>query len=229
MAKTCLLCQREFEEAFNLGAIWQFRPMKNQPICPSCQSQFKTITAPFCEQCHRPLKVSDEKLCYDCQRWQDQGWVNSHHAFVQYNAVFRTWLLQIKGQGDLRLTDYFAQDLQNWRKKHRHAIWLPLPSSQARFMDRGFHQTQAILKYSNLPYQDIFAPVMDQGKQAKRKRHERLLDLSPLTLKTNIQIDVVQSVIIFDDVYTTGATLYRAYQALVLAGFKDIQTLTLAR
>ncbi|MBI2029253.1 ComF family protein [Candidatus Gottesmanbacteria bacterium] len=97
---------------------------------------------------------------------------------------------------------------------------------------RGFNQTELIAKYLakllNLPYMDILKRTKytkPQSSLTKKERQENVENI--FKIKTNF--NVPKSVILFDDVWTTGSTLKNATKILKEQGAETIWALTLAR
>lgn len=229
MSELCLLCGESFEAPFNLAELWSWRPLAKALLCPTCRAGFLRLTPPYCPNCGRTMSEGASGPCLDCQRWAGQGFRPQHEAFFHYNEGFKTWLLLYKARGDIRLGPVMAPRLQAWRAKYPKALWLPLPSSAGSFARRGFQQTVLLLKQASLPYQEAFHLLDRQAKQAGRKRSERLHDHRPLALRVDFKLPKETELLLFDDVYTTGTTMYRAYQALAEAGYQQVHSLSLAR
>ncbi|AMB99417.1 hypothetical protein AWM75_05145 [Aerococcus urinaehominis] len=221
----CLLCQEAISQVTGLKEILSWSLAKPSLICDYCQTALQSITGPCCPQCGR----SHQGLCMDCRRWQDQGWYFKNQALYAYNDTFRAWVTLLKAKGDQRLAGYFGPQLQQVFQKYPGFCLVPIPSQPLNRAKRGFNQTEAILNFSKLAYQPLLVGCSQQtGKQALKTRHERLHQAQPFKLAGNIQ-GLPDKVLLFDDIYTTGATLYQASQCLRQAGVVEVSGLTLAR
>ncbi|KAA9302285.1 ComF family protein [Aerococcus sanguinicola] len=176
------------------------------------------------------MDIQTDNYCKDCLKWQAQGWHFHNHALMHYDDAFKAWLHQFKRLGDVRLAPSFYQVLQDFHKTQAGAIWLPLPSSEANYRKRGFHQTECILEAVGIPYAQAFLPSQAKGaKQALKGRQARLQADRGIQLVPDFSYAKDQSFILFDDVYTTGATMYACYQALKQAGYQNLSGFSLAR
>lgn len=105
-----------------------------------------------------------------------------------------------------------------------------MPSSSEKVANRGFNQTALLLEAARIPYKDLLISEGNKGKQAYKNRQNRLRDLNKIRINPAIRpLDQRRPIVLFDDVYTTGTTMFSAYKALELAGFSQISGLTLAR
>lgn len=233
---TCLLCQNTLEDQITLIDILSFRRLVLPTFCQGCMHGFNKITGEVCQQCGRP-KVDFEadnqlsKICSDCQRWRHfHNWTFNNHALYHYNDTFSDWLIILKGQGDIRGRHLFNKDLQKMYQKYPQAIWVPLPSSSEKGKNWGFNQTSLLLASAQIPYLDLLESKGNGQKQAYKSRRDRLKDMNKIQLKTTTErLNKNQLIILFDDVYTTGTTMYAAFKALEAEGFEHIMGITLAR
>lgn len=235
---TCVICQNTLDNQLTLADILALSPIKSPLFCQECLNGLIAIDPKTtCKQCGRDMtieaagQVDKEGFCGDCQSWHTyHDWHFTNQAFYQYNGVFKDWLVVLKGQGDIRGRHLFAKELKAVYRKHMEAIWVPMPSSSEKVANRGFNQTRLILEAAVIPFQDLLMSEGSRGKQAYKNRHDRLQDTSKIKVKKDLEnIDKNRPIILFDDVYTTGTSMFSAYMALELAGFSQVSGLTLAR
>lgn len=109
---------------------------------------------------------------------------------------------------------------------------VPIPLHWYKKHLRGFNQTELIAKdlckLLNLPFLDILERTKytkPQSALTKKERQENVENI--FTIKENFKIP--KSVILFDDVWTTGSTVKNATKTLKKEGVKEVWALTLAR
>lgn len=227
----CALCGASDSQVVQLRDIFLWRSCQQQWLCAECESHFQWIGETHCSTCGRLTHQLKETLCADCCRWlENRQWQPHNYSLVTYNEGFKRWLIQLKGVGDIRVASYFSPQLQKIYQQYREAIWVPIPSSSHNLQARGFNQTTVILAEAKIPYQELLIYPTETQKQALRTRQERLSRANPFEWNPNIvHQHIEEPIVLFDDVYTTGMTIYQAEQVLKQHQINVVQSITLAR
>lgn len=171
--------------------------------------------------------TSKKILCFDCVRWLEDFPIEliKHDAVLEYNEAFREWLYRYKYRGDYRLREIVAEPLQNVYQQYNDYQWLVLPSSLNSLRERRFHATAGLLEAADIPFLNPFLYVGDGRKQSQKSRIERLKLRQPFDIRDETLVKLSQKILIFDDVYTTGATLLFA-KKLLTEKAKEISSTT---
>lgn len=224
----CQLCQKV--EVTNLS-LWDLfiAPLKMQGLCQECQNHFQRISpTKSCPGCSKPEQPT---LCNDCLIWQANypNYDFQHLASFQYNEAFKNWLYRYKFLGDKGLASSFDQIVKKTLAPFSEYIICPIPLSKERLAIRGFNQTTALLESCNLSYQELLFRYEHTQPQAEKNRRERLKLQQPFELAVgNSQISG-KKILLFDDVYTTGRTLFHAAEKIAEANPEKIVSYSLAR
>jgi|SRR3989344_399256 len=109
---------------------------------------------------------------------------------------------------------------------------VPVPLHKNRLNERGFNQAlkiaETVCEIWHLELNDCLIRIKDTGHQVGRTRAERLNALkNAFTLST--EHCVLSTVLLVDDVWTTGATMNECAKTLKQAGVKKIWKFVLAR
>lgn len=220
----CLICDHQIEAEMTWTTLFN---LKHQPpICLTCTNQFAKIGTPTCTYCGR----DDQQTCTDCTRWQKRDLMTMNRSVYRYNEFLKETIARFKYRGDYALAEAFAKVFIDGVKNCFPTLpdetkLVPIPLSEARLKSRAFNQAEALARL--LPYQTVFLLKRMTGeKQAKKNRQARLAMENPFELNAET---VPESVIIIDDIYTTGTTIHHAAKVLKDAGCKKIVSFTLAR
>lgn len=115
--------------------------------------------------------------------------------------------------------------------------WLiiPIPASRAHLKQKGFNQTEELVKAiihrdkgASLRHENTLFKVRETEAQAKVNRNKRLENLIDCYAVLDTKSVRGKSVIVIDDVTTTGSTFVEARRALKLAGAKRVIALSVA-
>ena len=226
----CLFCQTEIREVLTLQELFDFGKKDRGTVCRTCEGKLPRLTGQTCcSGCMRPQESTN--LCEDCRRWSScyPELKIAHHACYAYTGAVKDWLQRYKFQGDYRLSAAFTNDLQAYRREHPKALFLPLPISIASYEERGFNQCEEMLKRAGIRYVQFLGNQHAGEKQSEKNRQERLLTTQPFSLLVGHEKYLKQEIILFDDVYTTGRTLYHAKSLLYKQGFRSVRSITIAR
>jgi competence protein ComFC len=136
-----------------------------------------------------------------------------------------------KFRGDAIIAKAFYRDFRKMYEeefKKEQCILVPIPLGPKRLYERGFNQSLLLAKL--LAPIEIIEPLAktDSVKQSKKIRQERLQQENPFYV-TEPQIVRGKSILLIDDIYTTGTTIRMAAKVLKEAGAGDISSLTLVR
>ena len=113
------------------------------------------------------------------------------------------------------------------------ATIIPLPTISKHIRERGFSHTHLIAKQfakfrSNCQSQSLLIRNRNTVQVGSSRKDRLVQASSAYTLTKNAKIDAKTTYILFDDVWTTGASLQSAYAILKKAGAKNIIIAVLA-
>lgn len=135
------------------------------------------------------------------------------YAFCLYDSFMESLLFQFKEGRDIALAPLFFWPFHQQLRKYRHHIWVLMPSSYEKTMERSFFPLREMLKQMN---KTLYEPFYKQTafKQSKRSKKEREQVVREIYLKQEYPLPK-GNLLLIDDVCTTSATLQRAYQLLL--------------
>lgn len=215
------------------GAIGQY-------ICPRCTAAIKPIGASstICPVCEKP--AIDGATHPRCQSRSDLDGLTS---FFHYQGVMRQAIKALKYRYVSDLVSVWENIIP--RSAYRQLDYLlheynfgfvlvPVPLSNSRKRWRGFNQSELLGKLvaDNLKV-GLKTKILTRVRQAlpqveMKDREERLKNMSR-TFSASPQVRPYPYVFLFDDVFTTGATLRSAAKVLKRAGARIVWGVTMAR
>lgn len=202
----------------------------NEAICPVCEKlAIDGATHPHC---------------------QNRYALDGLTSFFRYEGIIRKATKSIKYRLVSDLAEEFISLIPSSScnnltiQQYNNFVLVPIPLHPARYRFRGFNQAEVLGKLLarrlNIPIKtNIFKRVKKTIPQVDMKdRDERLKNMQNVFALNNLTMKPAlpagrqfnnSFVILFDDVFTTGATLRSAANVLKRAGFKNIWGMTMAR
>ena len=199
--------------------------------CSGCRASIQNLTNPVCQICGEP--GTNQPICDDCL--ENPPAFDSLRSATLFEGKIREALHRLKYNRDIGLGEVLAPHLfdvyqkQNWNVD----IVTSVPLSHKRLRIRGYNQAEILAKpfaglirkeYSN----HLIKRVVDTRSQIDLSAEERRKNVSG-AFYANVMCINQKSVIIIDDVSTTGSTISECALALKQAGAKEVYALTLAR
>ncbi len=205
-------------------------------VCEFCLSRAKHqwLCCPECK------KLSPRGQTHD--RCKTKMGLDGLISIYRYGGVVKTAIFAVKYKFAYKLSDnisaIISQDLQNLNQ-FTTPILIPVPLYKKRENQRGFNQTEIIGKdiVSRLNWSydtELVERIKHSKAQVGLSHEERMRNISGefavnvdyLTLKPELK---TKTIIVFDDVWTTGATIKEVCKVLKENGFKKVWGLTIAR
>lgn len=202
-------------------------------ICKKCKSKVKFVSGPLCYKCGKPLENDTIEYCSDCKK--------RRHFYKQGMSVFEyksvsDAIYRFKYKNRQEYVDYFGEQMARYLGQKIKATGaqalIPVPIHKTKYRKRGYNQAELIARsLSN----HIRVPV-ENGLIYRQKNTKPLKDLAPAERNINLNGAFklacngvkLETIVIIDDIYTTGATIDAMSQELMKAGVKNIYFATLS-
>lgn len=162
--------------------------------------------------------------------------INSAYALLSYrDADVRAVIHEAKYHHNPKALALLGKVLETYLRENdfKNAVLVPIPMHRTRYRERGYNQVTEILKA--LPNADQYtlceqalSRTRNTPRQTDRSRYERLTNIKDAFVAHPKHIPDTETLILIDDVTTTGATLREARETLSSACHKDIVCIALA-
>ena len=207
----------------------------------------------LCDICAKKLDLRDSQLCPECSRKHHFGLthqlckkkysLDGHISLFLYSRAMRKLIMTFKfrlasevildtfSQIQKQNLDYITADYLELCKPD---LIIPVPLHKNRQRERGFNQADLIsqLFTKTFPTQicnDIVARIKDTPHQSKtRNKKERQEHISGAFAVRKPEDIQNKTILIIDDVWTTGSTIKEITKVLKQAGSGSVYAWTLA-
>ena len=202
-------------------------------ICVDCRSKIIYIKEPTCKKCGKPLKCAEAEYCADCM---EKSYFYKEGAALFSYPPLKQSLYRFKYGGRQEYADFYAEEIVRFLNQ-KIAGWnaealIPVPLHKDKKRVRGYNQAEvladAISKRTGIP---VCASIVERVKNTiPQKQLDETARQNNLKRAFKIyQNDVkLNTIIIIDDIYTTGSTINALSYTCRNAGIKDIYFLTVA-
>ena len=159
-------------------------------------------------------------------------------SILKYEGIIRDKILQYKFEDKAYIYKTFAKIVLKNKKVcgllKKYDIIIPVPIHKKRKLQRGYNQTQLIAKEisKNIDIKlcnNVLVKKKNTIAQSKLNKNKRKQNIKGAFKALNVQNIQGKSVLLFDDIYTTGSTANECSKILKEAGAKTVGVLTIAK
>lgn len=207
----CYFCGNQFLPALNFYKLLNPLSESVDILCLDCRNSFSYLEK-GCKYCQKP---ETNKICQDCQIWQKKYQVLlKNQAIYAYDVQFYNAMRLYKRYGDYQVGKALAALIRT-RVPLGFDYYIPIPTSKSHIKKRGFDTIYEIFR-DLVPLCPILKKYDLKISQGELNRQERLVTPQSFYLekKTKQQLNPNGKVLLLDDIYTTGRTLYHARDAI---------------
>lgn len=205
-------------------------------LCPACLQSMQPFTAPLCQRCGMPLARAAEN-CATCQRRTFQ--LDGLRCVNLYRGALRRAIHAFKYQGQVRLAEPLGFLLAEAFIRYNlraHAL-VPLPLHSQRQRERGYNQATLLARvcaaHLKVPCLENLVvrqrPTRAQIGLSVQERIQNVAGAFALAPHQPARGLAGRTILLIDDVCTTGATLESCAAPLYACGIRQVWGLVLGR
>ena len=202
-------------------------------ICKKCYEALPFIKQPVCHKCGGE-RLSKDLVCIECK--------NRHFDFESCFSIFyykdeiQKKIVSFKQGGNKYIGYAFAWIID---EKYNELglneiidVIIPVPINENRLKERGFNQSKILcneLMTTGKVNTEVLKRVKDTPHQTGLNRENRQSNLKDGFVVTKENLINNKTILLVDDIYTTGSTLNECAKTLIKAGAKKVVAMCLAR
>ena len=209
----------------------------------------------FLRKCEMCEKISESYICDKCKyeiensklylnkvddySKNDTKYFDEHAYIFEYNSIIREKIIQYKFKNRAYLgkmfSEFFIKNEKICGFFKKYDIIIPVPMTNKKIKERGYNQTEIIAKIisQNIPnitiQNNILIKYKDNKIQSQLNKKQRQLNVQNVYKLNNKEIIKEKNILIFDDIYTTGATCNECAKILREAQPQKIGIITIAK
>ena len=201
-------------------------------FCADCWTEVEFLGDSGCSTCGLPLEATDAELCGMCIAKPPR--IQRTRSAVAYGDLSRSVAIKLKYGRKVALARTMARYMAPLVSKDDAPILVPVPLHRTRLWQRGFNQSalvaRELAKATGLRAEDRLlrrvkrTPALKgMSLRQRRKAVAGAFDVDPSAELAG------RTVVLVDDVLTTGSTANACARALKLAGAGRVELVSWAR
>ncbi|MCF6335406.1 MAG: ComF family protein [Spirochaetales bacterium] len=216
--KRCILCGN-----------YIFNGKGYQILFNYCQLNINKIEGNICVKCGLPL-ISEDRLCLKCR--DRKQYYEFNKSVFTYSREIKEIIYQYKFRNRKILAFYLSGQLYNLISKYYpDAVIVPVPGRKIIKKQKGWEHIELICKILEKKYKLTHISLLDRkGNKAQKSLS---MELRRENLRKNIIFNprvnfLPETVILVDDIFTTGNTINECASILKENGVIKIYSATIA-
>jgi len=216
---------------------------ENLYYCPTCWSEIRLIERPFCSVCGRPhdkaagFAERENFPCAECTEIKRKPYGRMYAATV-YDGVAQDAIALFKYGSRQLLAGPLAALMAEFAEREidltRYDAIVPVPLHRARRRERGFNQSEELARdlserFPFLRVHNALVRVRETPQQTRLRYDERRRNIKGAFAVGQDGDCRGKTLLVVDDVITTGATAEECARTLRRGGAKQVDVLAVAR
>ncbi len=201
------------------------------PRCPYC-SKVLDIKSALCDDCYQKLDINSEIRYIDID---SNIKISCCSPFI-YSGLIRKSIINFKFYSKLSFVDTFAESIANEVRKNysnTHFDYIScVPMSKKSKRSRGYNQAEllakSVSKKLNIKYVESVIKFKETKAQHNLNLNDRKTNVNGAYKLKNKNIANNKSILLVDDIITTGFTLKEVCKVLLLGQAKLVKCVTLS-
>ncbi len=207
-------------------------PFGKEDICEGCKKGIRYLAGHLCCKCGKEVK-EEEEYCHDCSR--KTHWFIRGAALFPYDYI-RPSIYRFKYGGRQEYGQFYARQmavrLTGQVREWKPQALVPVPLHRKKERQRGYNQAEVLARQLgaiwNLPVlTNLVVRVKNTRPMKEIEGAERQNNLKK-AFKLGENDVKLNTIIVIDDIYTTGSTVDAVAKVCREGGIKNIYVLSVS-
>ena len=173
-------------------------------------------------------------VCGSCLK--ERPYFHQTESILKYNDISRKLILAFKHGDHIELTDLFIKWINGCCSEiiDKNDVLVPVPLHWSRLLKRKYNQSALLAQKLAKKHHKFYEPLIlkrikatpSQGHLSPKERQKNVRGAFKVENLNKIKD---KSILLIDDVFTTGATVNECSKILLKAGAKSVDVITIAR
>jgi len=204
---------------------------KGAMLHTECKVKLDAVKEPICMKCGRPVASEEEEYCAECSLLSERGWEQGRSVYPYY-GVLGPALRLVKKDGRTEFVRFFARALKDAQGDFIYRMApeciVPVPLHPLKQRIRGFNQAEllaeALGREINLPVRNLLKKIKHTKEQKSLSKYQRMRNVADAFEIDDEALNgkIPETVLLLDDVSTTGSTLTACAKVLKAGGVKRV-------
>jgi ComF family protein len=201
-------------------------------FCPDCWKQIEFLGHSGCQTCGMPLEATEQTICGVCLARPPR--IARTRAAVAYGDLSRSLAIRLKYGRKVAIARTMARYMAPLVSEEGDRLLIPVPLHRTRLWQRGFNQSALVARELSRRLKVPTDPLVLR----RIRRTPPLKGMSPLQRRRTVagafrvrdkSTLAGKTVILIDDVLTTGSTAEACARTLKRAGAARVELVSWAR
>nr|MBQ8252260.1 ComF family protein [Lachnospiraceae bacterium] len=209
-------------------------PGREMLICAECMTKLRPVRDSYCMKCGKKLDRPEDEFCADCVKYPhlyDRG-----RSLFVYEEPVKASIYRFKYAGRKEYARAYAtlveRELGDFVRSIKPDALVPVPLHRKRYQKRGYNQAELLAgEIGRLVGVPVLRGQVQRVKNTiplKMLERDRRQNNLKKAFKINGNDVKLNTIIIIDDIYTTGSTMDALSAVLREAGVRRVFFVTLS-
>ncbi|SNX53133.1 ComF family protein [Thermoanaerobacterium sp. RBIITD] len=204
--------------------------IKDGSVCEDCENKLPFITGNRCIVCGKPIELGEK--CPDCK--ENDHIFKRNVSVFEYDDMMKSLIARFKYYKERQLSEFFAKYMHKYllNTDIKFDVIVPVPLHKTKLDERGYNQAELLARELSYRFDIILSKpirrIKNTRSQTALNKEERAKNLKGAFKVVYSEMVKNKTILLIDDILTTGSTLDECAKVLIESGAICVYTATIA-